>query len=167
MLWIVRLKSWSLGNAEYPFITITLGSILTNQRELFLYSQRIIIILLLQIFLHQLTLVVFHWTLSDCKSPLVSRTLLSILANLNIAVFWMVSVFPLVSNSSRLSSKSFGTPPCALITISITVIFMFPSFFSSLARTCLSFHFLLFSLSDSLERQNQLYDNFSFFVNYH
>ena len=37
---------------------------------------------------------VFHWSLSDSKSPPVSRTLLSILAVLNNAVLWMVSNFP-------------------------------------------------------------------------
>ena len=37
---------------------------------------------------------VFHWSLSDSKSPQVSRTLLSILAVLNNAVVWMVSTRP-------------------------------------------------------------------------
>ena len=37
---------------------------------------------------------VFHWSLSDNKSPQVSRTLLSILAVLNNAVIWMVSTRP-------------------------------------------------------------------------
>ena len=43
---------------------------------------------------------VFHRGLSDSKSPQVSRTLLSILANLNNAVVWMVSAHPLIPNSS-------------------------------------------------------------------
>ena len=34
---------------------------------------------------------VFHWSLSDSKSPQVSRTLHSILAVLNNVVVWMVS----------------------------------------------------------------------------
>ena len=34
---------------------------------------------------------VFHWSLSDSKSPQVSRILLSILAVFNNAVVWMVS----------------------------------------------------------------------------
>ena len=45
-------------------------------------------------FSHQLTLMVFHWSLSDSKFPQVSRTLLSILAVLNNAVVWMVSTRP-------------------------------------------------------------------------
>ena len=49
-------------------------------------------------FSHQL--MVFHWSLSDNKSPQVSRTLLSILAVLNNAVVWMVSTRPPTSKSS-------------------------------------------------------------------
>ena len=37
---------------------------------------------------------VFHWRLSDSKSPQISRTLLSILAVFNNAVVWMVSTRP-------------------------------------------------------------------------
>ena len=40
---------------------------------------------------------IFHWSLSDSKSPLVSRTLLSILANYNNAVVWMVVTIPLTT----------------------------------------------------------------------
>ena len=43
---------------------------------------------------------VFHWTLIDSKSLQISRTLLSILADLSNAVVWMVSARPLISNSS-------------------------------------------------------------------
>ena len=45
-------------------------------------------------FSHQRQLMVFHWSLSDSKSPHVSRTLLSILAILNNVVVWMVSTRP-------------------------------------------------------------------------
>ena len=41
---------------------------------------------------------VFHWSLGDSKSPWVSRTLLSILADLNNAVVWMVSTRLLISS---------------------------------------------------------------------
>ena len=37
----------------------------------------------------------FHWSLSDSKSPQVSRTLLRILADLNNLVVWLVSTRPL------------------------------------------------------------------------
>ena len=48
---------------------------------------------------------VFHWSLSDSKSPRDSRTLLSILADLNNAVVWMVSTCPLISKSSNSCTK--------------------------------------------------------------
>ena len=47
---------------------------------------------------------VLHWCLSDSKSPSVSRTLVSIQADLNNAIVWMVSTCLLISKSSR----SFG-----------------------------------------------------------
>ena len=43
---------------------------------------------------------VFHWILSD-TSPQVSSTLLSILADLNNAVIWIVSTHSLMSKSSN------------------------------------------------------------------
>ena len=43
---------------------------------------------------------VFLWSLSDSKSSHVSRTLFSILVDLNNAVVWMVAAHPLISNSS-------------------------------------------------------------------
>ena len=52
-------------------------------------------------FSHQHQLMVFHWSLRDNKTPKVSKTLLSILADLNNAVVWMVTTRALISNSSR------------------------------------------------------------------
>ena len=68
---------------------------------------------------------VFHWSLSDSKSPQVSRTLLSILAVLNNAVIWMVSTRP----------STLVTVPKEPITIGIIVTFMFHCFFNCLARS--------------------------------
>ena len=42
----------------------------------------------------------FYWSLSDSKSPQVSRTLLSILAVLKNTVVWMVVTSPPTSKSS-------------------------------------------------------------------
>ena len=56
---------------------------------------------------------VFHWILSECKSPQVPWTLLSILASLNNAVNWMVSNLPLISKSPSLFSTPLGTVPSA------------------------------------------------------
>ena len=49
-----------------------------------------------------------HWSLSDSKSLQVSRTLLSILANLNNAVVWMVLILSLIFNSFSLFFQTFG-----------------------------------------------------------
>ena len=49
---------------------------------------------------HQRQLMVFHWSLSDNKSPQVDKTLLSILADFNNIVAWVVSTRPLISKSS-------------------------------------------------------------------
>ena len=69
---------------------------------------------------------VFHWSLSDSKSPQVSRALLSILNN---GVVWMVSTRPLISKSSNPFNNPLVTVPKAPITIDIVVTFMFHSFF--------------------------------------
>ena len=53
-------------------------------------------------FLHQYKLAVFHWSLSDNKSPQVSTALFSILANLNNAVVGIIWIFSLIYNSSSL-----------------------------------------------------------------
>ena len=72
---------------------------------------------------------VFHRSLSDKKSPQVSRTLLSILAVLNNAVVWMVSTRPPTSKSSSPFSNPLVTVPKAPITIGIIVTCMLHSFF--------------------------------------
>ena len=77
---------------------------------------------------------VFHWRLSDSKSPQVSTTLLRILAVFNNAVVWMVSTRPPTSKSSRSFNNPLVTVPKAPITISIIVTFMFHIFFNSLVR---------------------------------
>ena len=94
---------------------------------------------------------VFHWSLSDSKSPQVSRTRLSILAVLINAVVWIVSTRPPISKSSRPFNNPLVTVPNAPITIGTIVTFMFHSFFISLARSrylsffSLSFRFILWS----------------------
>ena len=75
----------------------------------------------LQSFSHHTHQMVFHWSLRDNKSPQVSRTLLSILANRNNAIVWMASIRPLISSSSGLFSKPFVTIPSIPVTIVITV----------------------------------------------
>ena len=53
----------------------------------------------------------FYWNLSDSKSPQVSRILFSILANLNPAIFLIVSIRPSNSNSSSSLSMPFRIVP--------------------------------------------------------
>ena len=68
---------------------------------------------------------IFQWNLSDSQSPQVSRTLLSILADLNSAVVWIVSTHPLISKSSSSFIKLLVTVPSASTTNGITVTFYF------------------------------------------
>ena len=77
----------------------------------------------------------FHCGLIDSKSLQVSKTLLSILANLNNAVARMVTTRPLISKSSSPCTNPFVVVRCVPITTGITVNFMFHKFFSSFARS--------------------------------
>ena len=74
---------------------------------------------------------VFPLSLSDSKSPQVSRTLLSILA----VLIWIVSARPPTSKSSRPFNNPLVIVPKAPITIGTIVTFMFHSLFNSLARS--------------------------------
>ena len=94
---------------------------------------------------------VFHWSLSESKSPQVSRTLLSILTVLNNVVVWMVFTRPPTSKPSSPFSNPLVTIPKAPIAIGIIVTFMFHNFFNSLERSrylsfsSFSFSFILWS----------------------
>ena len=120
-------------------------------------------------FLIQHKLMVFHWSLSDSKSPQVSRTLLSILADLNNSVLLMVMARPLISNSSSPLTKPLGTVTSAPITIGITATFMFHRFYRPLVR---SKSLSLFSFSLIFTRWSSGVIKFPirqvlFFVNYY
>ena len=65
----------------------------------------------------------------------VSRTLLSILADLSSMVVWMISIHPLISKSSSLFNNTPVIVPRAPIIIGINVTSMFHSFFNPLARS--------------------------------
>ena len=77
----------------------------------------------------------FPWKLSDNKSPQVSRTLVSIPADLNNTVVGMAPTLPLISCSPSLFSKPLRTVPNALTTTGTTVTFRFLRIFSFLARS--------------------------------
>ena len=89
----------------------------------------IIIYLLIESILYQRLLMVFHSSLRDSKTPQVPRTLLSILADLNNVLVWMVSNRPVISKSSSFCINPLVTVKRAPITIGMIVTFMFHSLF--------------------------------------
>ena len=95
----------------------------------------LLFLLLLASFSHRLLLTVFHWSLSDSKSPKVFKTLLSIVADLVNAVVWKVSVRPVIFMSSSPLTKLLESVVNAPIITGITITFIFQNFFSSLARS--------------------------------
>ena len=116
-----------------------------------IFSWYSLVVIITQSFSHQRKLMVFPWSLSDSKSPQVSRTLLSILAVFNNVVIWIFSARPPTSKSSRPFNNPLVTVPKAPVTIGIIVTFMFHCFFNSLARSRYlslfshSFSFILWS----------------------
>ena len=115
-----------------------------NIAKLLTHSVILKYLIYLDSYSHEHWLMVFHWSLSDSKSPQVFRTLLSILVDLNNAVVWTVSTPPVISKSSSPCTNHLVTVPRAPIIIGITVTFMFHSFFNSLTR---SRYLSFFSLS--------------------
>ena len=104
---------------------------------------------------------VFHWCLSNSKSPQVSRTRLSILVDLSNAVVLIVSTHPPISKSSRPFNNLLVTVPNTPITIGTIVTFMFHSFFyfsSKVEKLILLFTFLQIY---SVVRQDSKVDNFA------
>ena len=127
------------------------------------YFLRIIILLLLN-FSHQL--MVFPSSLSVSKSPQVSRTLLSILADRNNAVVWMVSICPLISKSSSPCTNPLVTVPRLLITIGITYTYIFHSFFQFSSKfKVLIFLFAFFQFYPVVSRNGKIdYSEASLFL---
>ena len=78
---------------------------------------------------------IFLWGLSDSKSPHVSMTLLSILADLSNAVVLMVSARLPISNSSGSLNQPLGIVMRASFTVGISLTFRFNSFLSFLAKS--------------------------------
>ena len=116
-------------------------------------------------FSHQHQLMIFHGSLSDGKSPQVSRTLLSIQADLNNAGVWIVCNRVLISNYSSPFTNPSVTVPSAPITMGITVIFMFHRF--SVPGTYLSFLLPSILLGGLSGRQSPLFGKFSVFIDYY
>ena len=114
---------------------------------------------------------VFHWRLSDSKSPQVSRTHLNILAVFNNAVVWMVSTRLPTSKPSRPFSNPLLTVPKAPITIGIIVTFMFHSFFQFSSKVVILTSLFTFIQFYSVVSRNSKVDYFAdflfFFVYYY
>ena len=106
---------------------------------------------------------VVHWSLSDSKSPQVSRTRLRILAVLSNAVLWIVSTRRPISKSSRPFNNPLVIVPNAPITIGTIVTFMFHSFFNSLVRI-ISFHFPSDLFCGPPGQPSRQFYKFSFFL---
>ena len=99
-----------------------------------------------------------HWTLSDSKFSQVSRTLLSILADLTNAVVWMVSTRPLISKSSSPFTNPLVNVLRVPIIIGITVPFMFHSFFPFPCKIrVLIFLFAFFQFYSVVSRENEVH----------
>ena len=159
---------WSLSDSKSPQVSRTRLSILAVLSNGVIWivstspptskSSRPLLLLFysFKFFSHQCSLMVFHWSLSDCKSPQVSRTRLSILADLSNAVIWIVSTSPPTSKSSRPFNNPLVIVPKAPITIGTIVTFTFHIFFNSLARSrylsffSLSFRFILWSAKSTI-----------------
>ena len=133
---------------------------------------QILLLLLLLVFHISVSWCFFHWSLSDSKSPQVSRTCLRILAVLSNAVVWMVSTRSPSSKSSRPFNNPLVIVTTAPITIGTIVAFMFHSFFNSIARSrylsffSLSFRFILWSAGTAKSSILQILF-FLFFVDYY
>ena len=106
-----------------------------NNNNIFIIIIIIIIIYSFRVFHINVSWWFFHWSLSDSKSPQVSRTRLRILVVFSNAVIWIVSNRQPYSKSSRLFNNPLVIVPKAPITIGTIVTFMFHSFFYSLTRS--------------------------------
>ena len=104
---------------------------------------------------------VFHWSLSDSKSPQVFRTLLSILAVLNNAVVWMVSTRLPTSRSSSPFNNPLVIVPKWPITIGISVTCMFHSFFQFSSKVVICVLLFTFFQFYSVVSRNSKIDNFA------
>ena len=118
--------------------------------------------LLLLLFFSRSQLVVIHWGLSNSKSSQVSRSLISVRADLNNAVVCMVLILPLITNFACPFSITLVIVPRAPKIIDITVTF---TNFSSLwqdPNIWLSLAFISFSHNSLLERLDLLNDKLFF-----
>ena len=87
-----------------------------------------------------------RWNLKDSKSPQVSGTFLSILADINNVLVWMISTRPLISNSFSPCNNPLVAITSSPIIIGMAVTFIFRKFFKVLVIISLFAFFQFFSL---------------------
>ena len=104
---------------------------------------------------------VFQWSLSNSKSPQVSRTHLRILAVLSNAVVWIVSTRPPISKSSRPFNNPLVIMPNASITIGTIVSLMFHSFFQFCSKVEVLIFLFTFLQIYSVVRRDSKVNNFA------
>ena len=103
---------------------------------------------------------VFYRSLSNSKSPLVSRTLLSILADPNNAIVWIVSTCPLIYTSSTPLTNLLVTVQRPPITIGITDNFMLYSFFQFSSKVYVfSSLFVFFQFYPLINRNGKVHNS--------
>ena len=101
---------------------------------------------------------VFHWSLSDTKTPQVSRTLQGILTVLNNVVVFMFSTHPSTPHSSSPFNNPLVTLPNAPITIGIIVTFLFHRSFQFPSKVeVLILHFTFFQFYSVVSRYSKVH----------
>ena len=106
-------------------------------------------------------MMVFHWSLSDSKSPQVSRTHLRILVVLSDAVIWINSTHPPTSKFSRPFNSSLVIVPKVPITIGTIVTFMLHSFFQFSTKVNVLIFLFTFPQIYSIVCRDSKVDNFA------
>ena len=170
--WWLSTKGWVtasfLKSSEYIIV-----SFLSPHRLHLTFSYVLLLLLLLSLStpLRVFNTTISRWSLSDSKCRQVVRNFLSILANLNNAVVWMVSSRPLISKSISPCANPLATVLRAPTLTDITISFIFHRFFqfpSKVEILYFSFRFLSILLWGQPRQQSPLFSKFSiFFSNYY
>ena len=168
------LSTSSLGlNASYLFDGFSLQDV-----QVFLYSELYYYYYCyyyyyyyysFESFSHECYPMVFHWSLSNSKSPQISRNLFCIPVDLNSAVVLTVSTRPIISQSPSPCTNTLLTVWSETITIALTVSFIqYNFFFWFLAWSWYLYLFLLsfsFSMFSVKTRKSNIWQvNFFFTI---
>ena len=146
---VVFIRVPSMGQLE--LLNFTTTSAATTAIIIYIYSLRVFrISVSYGLSLKWQQEMVFHWSLSDSKSPGL------------FSVFWMVFIRPVISKSASPFTNSSVTVPRAPITIGLIITFIFQFFFNFPAR---SRYLTIFSilLCSQPEQQSPQFCKFTFF----